>query len=108
VSEEPDYSIEIRGHRYEIKDASLVAERYEGFLGAGASVELWISPVIKDDVKEQLTASFVVVGPRGGTFPVTLAGLREGDMLELEMRMGEARKHIGAIDAWRKQVYGDG
>jgi hypothetical protein len=108
MSEQPDYSIEIRGHRYEIKGAALVAECYEEFLGAAAPVELWISPVIKDDVKEQLTASFVVVGPRGGTYPVTLSGLREGDMLELELRMAEARKHLGAIDAWRKQVYGDG
>ena len=40
MSEEPDYSLEIDGHRYEVRDALLVAERYENFLGANRPVEL--------------------------------------------------------------------
>ena len=33
MSEEPDYSLEIDGHRYTLQGAMLVAERYENWLG---------------------------------------------------------------------------
>ena len=106
MSEEPDYSLEIDGHRYELRGPMLVAERYASFLGSNRPVELWIGPVIKGETKEALTASFLVIGPRGGTYPVSMSGLTEWDMQEYGMRMGDARRHIEAVDAWRKKEYG--
>jgi hypothetical protein len=108
MSEEPDYSLEIDGHRYEVRGAMLVAERYENFLGYDYPVELHIGPVYKNDVKERLKASLVGVGPHGGIYPVTLAGLRASDLQEIGLLLTEVRRHISIIDRWRRQEYGGG
>ena len=74
----------------------LVAEHYPDWLGVNKPVELWIGPVYKDDVKGRMgAASFVGVGPRGGTYPVPLGGLTRGNLSELAgTLLSDARRHI--------------
>lgn len=92
-------TIEIDGHEYGVEGEALIAERYPD------GVQLRVGPVVSGSTAQPIRAWFVRVGPRGGIH-LTHHTFSVEEAAEFTLRLRDARRHIRAIDTYRKARWG--